>query len=224
MRDELQVDANLGLPRATGELPKSLSLIPELMEQWRPMNEASHNSLHPVAEFRISSALRLGRFGKSRTGAWLARFEPAIFIILLWTAVGLVEAIPETLESLYGWVFLNKFIEAWSWAILTPVILLIDRRLSRGEQNAARLAIVYLLLCVPFTLLHTYLAAVLLCPFPQITWSPLRNPYYTVFYIAGGLVTYCATVGILQSFKYYDRFRTSQLSLEGSKSVLSNPD
>jgi len=135
-------------------------------------------------------------------------------IILAWTAVGLFEAIPETLKSLSWWVFLNKIIDAWGWAMLTPVILLIDRRLSAREQNAARLAVFYLLLCVPFTFVHTYLAAVLLYPFPQITWSPLRNPDYTVFYNAGGFVTYCAFIGILQSFKYYDRFRTSQLNLE----------
>jgi len=77
-----------------------------------------------------------------------------------------------------------------------------------------KLFLFYLALSIPFTLVHSYLEALILYPFPEIWWNPFRNPTFWIYFFLGGWSTYCAFVGILQAFSYYKRFLTSQLKLE----------
>jgi signal transduction histidine kinase len=152
-----------------------------------------------------------------------SRVQLAGLIFLVWTAVGVFEAVPEMLRAFYWFVFVAKLIDNWGWAPLTPVLLLIDRKFGSREQNIARPLLLFLLLSVPVTLFHTYLVALLLYPIPQIWWSPLRNSDYTVFYFLGGWATYCAIVGILLAVRFYNRSLTGQLQLERvEKSLLES--
>lgn len=147
-------------------------------------------------------------------GGWRVRIEAAVLVFLLWSAVGLFQAVPEMFRGFQWYLFASKFIEAWGWAILTPAILLIDRWLSSVQPNVWRLIALHLLMSVPFSLAHTYLAGLLLYPFPAVWWNPLRDTAFAVYFFMGGWVTYCAFVGILQAFKFYRRLMTSQVELE----------
>jgi two-component system LytT family sensor kinase len=147
-------------------------------------------------------------------GKRLARIQLASLIFLAWTAVGIFEAVPEMLKGFYWYVFANKIFDSWGWALLTPALLLIDRRFALRQTNIAGLVLFFLLLSIPVTLVHTYLVALLLYPIPQISWSPLRNTDFAVYYFLGGWVTYCAFVAVLQAFRFYNRSLTSQLQLE----------
>ncbi|MFL5239033.1 MAG: sensor histidine kinase [Rhizomicrobium sp.] len=144
----------------------------------------------------------------------LTRIQLASLIFLVWTAVGAFLAVPEMLRGFYWFVFAAKVIDNWGWALLTPLLLLIDRKLALRQRNLARVMLLFLLLSVPVTLVHTYLVALLLYPIPQVWWSPLRNSDYTVFYFLGGWATYCALVGILLAVRFYNGFLTGQLQLE----------
>lgn len=144
----------------------------------------------------------------------LTWIQPVLIGFLVWTAIGLFQSVPEMLKGFQWYVLVAKVIDAWAWALLTPPLLLIDRRFASSEQNAARLVLLYLLLSVPVSLVHTYLTAILLFPIPQIWWSPLRNHDFGVYYFLGSWVTYCAIVGIFYAFKFYHRFLTGQLQLE----------
>jgi two-component system, LytTR family, sensor kinase len=152
--------------------------------------------------------------GSPWAGKWSARIRFATLVFLAWTAVGVFQAVPETLRDFTRYVFVAKILDAWAWALLTPALLLIDRRFAAKEQSLVRLVLLFLLLSVPFSLAHTYLAGLLLYPIPQISWSPLRNSDYIAWYFAGGWATYCAVVGILQASRFYHRFLTGQLQLE----------
>jgi two-component sensor histidine kinase len=110
--------------------------------------------------------------------------------------------------------FLAKLIDAWTWALLTPAILLVDRKLTSAEQNVVRLSAFHLGLSVPFSLIFTYLAALLQYPIAEIWWSPLRSPEYAMYYFLGGWMTYCAFVGVVHTFKFNSRFLKSQFELE----------
>jgi two-component sensor histidine kinase len=137
-----------------------------------------------------------------------------IVTILLWTGVGLFQAVPEVFRSFEGPLFASHMIDAWTWALLTPAVLLIDRRLKSSQQNAAKLFLIYLPLSIPFTLVHTYLTGLFLYPIPNVSWNPIRDPQFGIYFFLGGWMTYCAFVGILQAFNFYKRFLTSQLKLE----------
>lgn len=131
----------------------------------------------------------------------------------MWTAVGLFQAVPEMLLA-PPWVVLDKVFDAWAWALLTPVLMLIDRALAARQTNVARVVVIYLLLSAPFSLVHTFVAGVFLYPFPEVWWSPLRAHDYIIYYFLGGWAIYGAVVGALQALRYYNRYLTGRLHLE----------
>ena len=166
--------------------------------------------------FNIVSGAELQPESKRFGGARLlpARMRLVLLAVLVWTAVGMFQAVPEMLRGFHGPVLGSKLIDVWSWALLTPAILLIDRRLTSARQSFARLAAVHLLLSVPVTLVHTLLTATLHYPFEEMWWSPFRTPEYAKYYFIGGWMTYCAFIGIVQAFKFYERLATSRIELE----------
>ena len=135
--------------------------------------------------------------------------------ILIWTAVGIFQAVPEMILRGFIWYyFIEKLIAAWAWVLLTPAILLVDRWVSAGRQDFVRIAAIHLALSVPFSLIHILLSALLQYPIEAISWSPFRSPEYTIYYFLGAWVTYCAVVGILQSVKFNSGLLKSQFELE----------
>ena len=168
---------------------------------------AAATSPHPMA-------LPPSDFAPSWGGTRRRMILSVIVTILIWTAVGLFQIVADMFRGFEPPVFISHMGEAWAWALLTPAVLLIDRRLKSSQQNAAKLLLIYLPLSIPFSLVHTYLAGLILYPFPEIWWNPLRRPPYTLYFFLGGWMTYCAFVGILQAFNFYSRFLTSQIKLE----------
>ena len=154
------------------------------------------------------------RAGARPNRAWLVRLRPAILIFLAWTAFGIFLAVPDMFTGFEWPVFLGKVIDAWAWALLTPALLLVDRKIVSAEQNIGRLMLLFLLLSVPFSLLHTVLSGLLVYPVPEIWWNPLLRPDFAVYYVIGSLQVYSAFFGIMQALKYYNRFLTSKLQLE----------
>src|SRR4051812_31973653 len=102
----------------------------------------------------------------------------AILTALVWTTVGLFQAVPEVFRGFEWPLFVSHMIDAWTWALLTPVVLLIDRQLKSSHQNATKLTLIYLSLSIPFTLVHTYLTGLFLYPIPNISWNPLREAQF----------------------------------------------
>lgn len=145
----------------------------------------------------------------------------AVPIFLAWTAFGVFLGLLELPWDSRWPVFAAKVIDAWAWALLTPALLLMDRALTSRESNIARLVAAFLLLGVPFSLVHTYLSGLLLYPIPEVTWGPLRDSSYAVYYFLGGWVTYCTFVAVLQAFKFYDEFRRGQVQLERAERSLA---
>ena len=178
------------------------------------MNRTLPNWLAPTAAAPRQMGLLPELAGQGHRGVWLTRLQSAVLVVLVWTAIGTFQAVPEMLRGSIWPQFLSKLIDGWGWALLTPVILLIDRKWTSGPQNVVRGAVVQLLLSVPFSLVHTYLAGLMQYPIAEISWSPLRNSEFAVYYFLGGWMTYCAFVGILQAFKLYKRLLTSQVELE----------
>ncbi|WP_168355819.1 sensor histidine kinase [Sphingomonas gei] len=138
---------------------------------------------------------------------------PALLIFLLWTAVGVFIAVPDMVDGFQWNETIGKFVEAWSWALLTPAILLVDRKLTARYQSVVRVAAAHLVLSIPFSLVHTYLAGLILYPIPSVSWSPIRSTEFAVYFYLGGWGTYCAIIGVLQTFKYYNRYMSSQVEL-----------
>ena len=145
----------------------------------------------------------------------LTRLQIAGLIFLCWTAYGLFVTVPEMLANpVWGGILLDKLFDSWTWALLTPGLILIDRRFAARQTIGIRLVLLFLVLSVPIVLVHTLITAVFLYPFPMVWWSPFRSPDYTVFYFLGGLGVYGAVVGIMQALRFYNNYITGQLQLE----------
>lgn len=135
-------------------------------------------------------------------------------VLAIWTAAGVFQAVPDMIGGIRWNEVFAKFVESWSWALLTPAILITDRALTRAHPQVLRLAVAHLLVSVPFSILHTYVAAAILYPFPSVWWNPLRSADFGVYFYLGGWITYCAFVGGLQAIKFHSRLLTSQVELE----------
>jgi len=163
---------------------------------------------------------------KAREWKQLTRVQRALLIFLGWTAVGVFETIPEVVYHmpLYDpvpWYAVGaRLIEAWTWALLTPLLLMIDRKINSRPRTILFIVGTFAALSIPVTFVHTYLTAIILYPVPQIWWSPLRTPGYSVYYNVGGWVAYCGVVGILEAIRFYNSFLLSQLQLERVKGSL----
>jgi two-component system, LytTR family, sensor kinase len=171
------------------------------------------NKLAPESGTPHPMGLLYGPEGTARNGIQRVNLMPAVLIFLVWTAVGMFSAVPDMLDGFRWSETIGKFAEAWAWAPLTPAILLVDRRLTSADHSVVRIAATHLALSIPFSIAHTYLAGLLLYPIPSVWWSPLRSAEFAIYFYLGGWGTYCAVVGILQAFKYYNRFLSSQVEL-----------
>jgi signal transduction histidine kinase len=202
------MDASRSLPSASGTARPVGIEVPTFGDKCEPAGARSR--------FRMNGA-------SAGTGKRLTRVQLAALVFLGWTAVGVFQAVPEALKYFEWAGLIAKVVDAWAWALLTPVILLIDRKLASKEQNLARVFLLFLLLSIPFSLVHTYLSGALLYPFPEIWWNPLRNMSFMHYYFVGGWFTYCTMIGVLQSFRFYGRFLNGQIQLERvEKSLLES--
>ncbi len=169
-----------------------------------------------------ASAVGVEAGGRSNP-TWLPVLRSAILVFLAWTCVGVFHAVPDIFTGFDWLMFASKIIDAWAWALLTPALLLIVRKLSSIEQNIVRLALLLLLLSIPFSLVHTFFTGLLLYGIPQIWWNPLLRSDFAVYFFLGGWQTFCALVGVIYAFKYYNRLLTSRLQLERvEKSLLAS--
>lgn len=167
-----------------------------------------------VSDFRPLGGLET-RSIRERRG--LTKIQLSGMIFLAWTIVGAIETLPELVKGSEWYALVAKMLGAWAWVILMPALLFIDKKLHSRTKNIWILVFSFFVLAAPFTLLHTYLTAVLLYPIPLITWNPLRTDTYTVYFHIDSWTHYCAIVGILQAIRFYN----SQLRLERVERSLS---
>lgn len=145
----------------------------------------------------------------------MSRLRLASLIFLGWTIFGMFVAIPEMLaNSDWRAVLIDKVVDSWAWALLTPLLILVDCRIASRQTGGVRVVLLFLLLSVPVSLGHTYLAAVLLYPFSEVWWSPLRDRQFGIYFFLGSLGTYGAVVAILQAVRFHHRYLMGRLQLE----------
>lgn len=156
------------------------------------------------------SRISAGRVAVGR----LSRPQKALLIFLGWTIIGLLMAVPHAVAK-FDWPnVINKLIEYWTWALLTPVFLYVDRKLSRFDGKPLLRVGIFLALSAPFSLVHVYLTAFLLYADSQIWWNPLRTPEFVTYYFLGGWLMSFAIIGMLEALRYHRSFLQGQIELE----------
>jgi len=135
-----------------------------------------------------------------------------------WTAVGVIFALPSLGTSRWDSELRIYLAQWWTWGLLTPVIMVVDRRLPFSGKELGRRVAMHLALSLVFTEVYFYLFTVMRAAFGVAPWSSLRIANLTSASVLGWQIwcwlVYWIIAGALQAYGYYERYMSSELRLE----------
>jgi len=136
--------------------------------------------------------------------------------VLLWSALGVLFALPGLSSRNWSHALLGSLAQWWSWGLITPLIFWTDARLPFTERQLGRRVLAHLLASVPLTLLNFYVAIALYVFLGLAKWNALAHPLslLNAFGLLWSWVVYWVIVGVIQTFQYYEHYRASELRLE----------
>jgi two-component system LytT family sensor kinase len=146
-----------------------------------------------------------------------------IAAILLWSALGVLFALPGLSSGNWSRVLLASLAEWWSWGLVAPLIIWIDARLSFKDNQLGMRGLAHLLASVPLTFLHLYVVIVAGAFLGLVKSIALAHPLslLNTFGLLWSWVVYWVIFGAIQTFRYYEHYRTSELRLERMERNLS---
>ncbi len=148
---------------------------------------------------------------KNRAARWIAAF-------LLWTALGVLFALPALSSGHWSRALLGAFAQWWSWGLVTPLIFWADARLPFQENQLRMRILAHLLASVALTSLYFYVLVAMRALLGVGAWNMLaaRSFLPAAFresFLWSWLV-YWAIFGARQTFRYYEHYLASELRLE----------
>ncbi len=148
-----------------------------------------------------------------------SRLRLALISLLAWTAVGVVFAVPRLASNAAGWFVLRASLaEWWTWGLLVPAIVALDRHLPVAVHSLGTRLVVHIIVGLPITLVYSYVAALLQVIVGVMAWPDAMGlgPLHET--LKGGvlwnLLVYLLVVGGWQAVQYNQHYLASQLRLE----------
>ena len=138
---------------------------------------------------------------------------------LAWTILGCVFALPSLstgtdrrhalLLSLTLW---------WSWGIVTPLILWVDRQIPVSNKQLARRVLAHFFPSLLVTSVYVYLLGAVRAAFGIAEWNGLPSIRFLVDALRGlflwNWLNYWLILGAWQAYHYYDHYIAGELRLE----------
>jgi signal transduction histidine kinase len=146
---------------------------------------------------------------KNRWYAWAAA-------ILLWSALGVLFALPGLASGPWRRTLLGSFIQWWSWGLVTPLIFWIDARLPFTKHQLGRRVLAHLPASVVLTVLYGYVVASIAVFWGLQTWSVMAGTRFLAMLFQGLLwswIVYWVIFGVVQTSRYYQHYLASELQL-----------
>ena len=142
-----------------------------------------------------------------------------VLAALAWTILGCVFALPDLsagadrrhalLLSLTLW---------WSWGILTPLILWVDRQIPVSNKQLALRVLAHLLPSLLVTSVYVYVLGVVRAAFGIAEWNGLLSVRFLANSLRGmflwNWLIYWLILGAWQAYRYYDHYIAGELRLE----------
>lgn len=137
----------------------------------------------------------------------------------LWTAVGLIFALSRLASAGGLWPSLmTSLAQWWSWGLVSPVIIAVDRRLSFSSRQPAHRLAAHAALGPALTLVYVYVFAALAAAMGLAPWSRLVHRELLVEASQGlflwSLLVYYLIVGVWQAARYRERYVSAELHME----------
>lgn len=149
------------------------------------------------------------------TERWLVR---AVLAAAGWTAIGVIFALPGLSTGSWHQDLRIYLAQWWTWGLLTPVLMAVDRRLPFSGKELGKRVAVHLGMSVIFTEVYFYIFTAMRAAFGVTPWSSLRLKNLFSGSVLGWEVwcwlVYWIIAGALQAYSYYERYMSSELRLE----------
>ena len=133
------------------------------------------------------------------------------------TATGLLFALPGLAAGRGLSLLAGSLAQWWSWGLLTPLIIAVDRRLPFAGKQLPRRVLAHLVLSPFFTAAFIYLAAAIRALIGIVEWKALLNAHLlrdaAAMFLWNWLV-YLLIAGGWQVFRYYERYLSGELRME----------
>ena len=142
----------------------------------------------------------------------------ALISAVFWTLVAAVFSLPQLERShdLHR-IFLSALAQWWSWGILVPVIVGVDRALPFAVQRIVPRFITLLALGPFVSILYGYVETVVRAALGAGEWSKLfgagvvQEAYMEMFW---SMLVYCLIVGVWEAYRYHQRLVSAELQME----------
>lgn len=125
-------------------------------------------------------------------------------------------ALPGLTSGSWSQVLFGSLAQWWSWGLITPLIFWTDARFPFKENQLGMRILAHLLASVPLTLLYFYVVIAVQVFLGLGAWSALAHPFslLNTFGLLWSWVVYWVIFGAIQTFRYYEHYRASELQLE----------
>lgn len=145
---------------------------------------------------------------KNRWVRWIAA-------ILLWSALGLLFALPGISSHQWKRVLLASLAFWWAWGLVTPLIFWIDARLPLKEKQLGMRVLAHLLASIVITGFYSYIWIAMNASVGLTPWRSLGDSHFLLNEgILWKWLVYWAIFGARQTFRYYEHYLASELRLE----------
>jgi two-component sensor histidine kinase len=136
-----------------------------------------------------------------------------------WTILGCVFALPDLSKGTdQRYALLLSLTLWWSWGLLTPLILWVDRQIHVSNKQLALRVLAHFLPSLLVTAVYVYLLAALRAAVGIGQWNGLASIRVLVDSLRGlflwNWLNYWLILGAWQAYRYYDRFVAGELRLE----------
>jgi two-component sensor histidine kinase len=139
--------------------------------------------------------------------------------VLAWTILGCVFALPD-LSAGAGWrhALLLSLTLWWSWGMVTPLILWVDRQIPVSSKQLARRVLAHFLPSLLVTSVYVYVLGAVRAAFGIGEWNGLPSIRFLVHALGGmflwNWLVYWLILGAWQAYRYYDHYIAAELRLE----------
>lgn len=154
---------------------------------------------------------------------WLGRLAMrwwgrVLIAVVGWTAIGWIFSLPGLMSPNYDQSLRMYLTEFWAWGLITPLVIIFDRRLPFSGRELGKRVGAHLGASAVFTLIYFYIFTVMRALMGVVPWSSVRPAQIFAFanlgwYLWSWLIC-ILIVGALQAYRYYERYMNSELRLE----------
>lgn len=136
-----------------------------------------------------------------------------------WSAIGFLFALPHLGHGDWRQPLLGSLAGWWSWGVLTPGIIAVDRALPIPDRRPAPRILLHLLILGPLaTSGMVVLSALLGAALRVEPWSRLLHGRVLADALQGallwGMVVYCLVVGVWQAYRFQQRYLAAELHMQ----------